>query len=154
MAMRGGPRQRLTGNPLGGIIRDLDRRTRSTTRRSRAVRATDPVPGRPTPPASGAVGASAGPLAAVIVTGPDGRARWQLPTRLDRPPVVTALPLDTTPGDGESTVIVTLEDVTTWYVLVRVWRTRPRRDTGVAAPEGEGVHVHVTATEPSHLAHG
>jgi hypothetical protein len=61
------------------------------------------------------------------------------------PPALSALAADPASEDDDRTVTVTLEDVTTWYALVRVWRTRPRRGRGVTAPAGKGVRLHVTA---------
>ena len=43
MGMRGGPSRRIVANPLGGILRDVDRRTRSTTRRRGTPTQTAPV---------------------------------------------------------------------------------------------------------------
>ncbi|MGJ3558813.1 hypothetical protein ACR6C2_07490 [Streptomyces sp. INA 01156] len=50
------------------------------------------------------------------------------------------------PGDDERTVWAALEEVTAWCVVVRVWRSRPRRGAGVAEQAGPGVRVHVVAT--------
>ncbi|MCF3960603.1 hypothetical protein [Streptomyces fuscigenes] len=151
MARRGGAARLVTGNPLGGMLRDLNRQTRRTTRRSGAPR---PVP----PEGGGSVAVSgpvvlpplpgAAPYAAVVVTGEDGRARWTYPAPLPAPPVLTALPVDPDPGDEDTVVTAVLEVATATEAVVRVWRTRPRRGAGVAAPAGEGVHVHLTAVPP------
>ncbi|WP_413808105.1 hypothetical protein [Streptomyces sp. OE57] len=152
MASRGGPARRLTGNPLGGMLRDLDRRTRSTTRRSRPTPpAGQPGEGRqaplpPLPPPPPVL--PSGPVAAVVATGEDGRARWTYPAPLAAPPVLAAVAIDPAPEDEDRTVSVALEEVTAAYAVVRVWRTRPRRGTGVSSPVGEGVRVHLTAYAP------
>jgi hypothetical protein len=58
---------------------------------------------------------------------------------------VSAVAVDPDPGDDERTVWAALEEVTSWYVTARVWRSRPRRGSGVAEPAGPGVSVHLTA---------
>ncbi|MFF5668785.1 hypothetical protein ACFY8S_01390 [Streptomyces hygroscopicus] len=152
MALRGGPARRLPGNPLGSMLRDIDRRTRTASRRT----GRRPAPDGPAEPREGPQGprGPAGPpgpptpvttAATVAVTGDDGRARWEFPAPYDRPPVLTALPVDPDPG-GDRTVTVALEDVTVAYAVVRVWRTRPVRGQGVADPAGPGASVHLTAT--------
>ncbi|XVV34937.1 hypothetical protein ACQPXT_13205 [Streptomyces sp. CA-100214] len=76
--------------------------------------------------------------------------QWTFPAPYGSPPAVTAVAVDPVPGDDERTVWVVLEEVGAWYATVRVWQTRPRRGTGVAAPAGAGVRVHVWAVaEPS-----
>ncbi|MGW4731848.1 hypothetical protein ACWEQC_22240 [Streptomyces shenzhenensis] len=77
------------------------------------------------------------------MTGEDGRVRWNFPHPLARPPVLSALAVDPAPDDEERTVVVVLEAVTTSYAVVRVWRTRARRGSGVSSPASEGVHVHL-----------
>lgn len=144
MAMRGTPARRLPGNALGGVLRNLDQRARiaGRTRTSGAPREVDPV----SAPEQGApVGGHGRPLGAVVVTAEDGRARWTFPSPYGAPPVVSAVAVDPDPGDGERSVFVAVEEVAAWYVLVRVWRTRARRGTGVAEPAGAGVRVHLTA---------
>jgi hypothetical protein len=146
MAMRGVPARRLVGNPLGGVLRNLDQRARiaGRTRVTGAPREQDPGPVEEQPrPASGA--APGGLLAAVVETGEDGRALWSFPSAYGRPPVVTAVAVDPEPGDDERTVWAVVEEVGAWYATVRVWRSRPRRGSGVAAPAGAGVRVHVMA---------
>jgi len=152
MALRGSPTRRIPGNPLGGILRDVDRRSRSTTRRAGRRPAADAA----APPSPGPRGerGPAGPpgppgpattAATVATTGDDGRARWTFPAPYPAPPVLTALPVDPDPGD-DRTVTCALETVTAEYAVVRVWRTRARRGHGVADPAGPGVLVHLTAT--------
>lgn len=88
------------------------------------------------------------PLAAVVVTGPDGRATWTYGRTLPQPPVVGALALDPDPGD-ESPVLVVLEAVTGVEATVRVWCVRPVAgvtDVLPVVPAGAGVEVHFTAT--------
>lgn len=153
MARRGGPTRLLTGNPLGGMLRDLDRRSRSTTRRSGTSRPAEPEQpreGRVTalpPPPSLPVASRPRTAATVVVAGEDGRARWTFPVPFSGPPVLTALPVDPAPEDEERTATVALEEVTPTHAVVRVWRTRARRGSGVASPAGDGVRVHLVAYE-------
>ncbi|MFD8509725.1 hypothetical protein ACFV27_01065 [Streptomyces antimycoticus] len=144
----------MPGNPLGGMLRDLDRRTRTTTRRTGRQAAEDEA----TQPRTGPRGARgpAGPpgapgpsttAATVATTGEDSRARFDFPAPYAAPPVLTALAVDPEPEDDRA-VTVALETVTEAYAVVRVWRTRPRRGQGVAAPAGPGITVHLTASAP------
>ncbi|WP_405893676.1 hypothetical protein OG272_15595 [Streptomyces sp. NBC_00104] len=151
MAMRGGAMRRMPGNPLGGMLRDLDRRTRTTTRSTgRRAPAGDPPAGEAGSPGErgpeGPPGRST--TAAIVTTGDDGRARWMFPAPYALPPVLTALPVDPEPG-GDRTVTVALEEVTETCAVVRVWRTRPKRGHGVTDPAGPGLFVHLTATAVS-----
>lgn len=147
MALRGGPGRRVQNNPLGGILRDLDRRTRSTTRRRSKSEPAPPVEGprgrRGAPGPAGPAGELPG-AATVLVTGEDGRARWDYPAPFALAPVLTAVAVDPDP-DGATTVLVALEAVEAGYAVLRVWSTLPRRTPGVAAPAAAGVRVHVTA---------
>ena len=146
MAIRGSAARRMVGNPLGGVLRTLDQRSRiaGRTRVSGAPREEDPGPAEAPPrPTGGAV--PGGLVAAVVETGEDGRAQWSFPAAYGRPPVVTAVAVDPEPDDDERTVWAVVEEVGAWYATVRVWRTRPRRGSGVAAPAGAGVRVHVMA---------
>lgn len=122
MAMRGGPARRLVGNPLGGMLRDLDRQARSTTRRRRT-----PVPGQGDAVASLVGGVRRG----VVRTGEDGRARWSYGAPYAGVPVLTALPV------GSRPVVCVAEEVTPTYAVVRAWSPR-------GEPVG-GVEVHLTA---------
>lgn len=148
MASRGSAGRRMQGNPLGGILRDLDRRSRVTTRGAarrdpgapvKVVQGPPGPPGKTGPPGPGAVVSGA-----VVVTGDDGRARWDFPSPYATAPVVSAVAVDPDPG-GPLAVMVVLEVVDVAYVVVRVWRTRPLRGAGVVEPVGAGVSVHVTA---------
>jgi hypothetical protein len=146
MAMRGGPARRVVGNPLAGVLGHLDQRARIGGRR----RTSNPQDGErqdQAPPSAPAarVAAPGAPLAAVLTTGEDGRARWEFPAPYGISPAVTAVAVDPDPGDDERTVWATLEEVTGWCATVRVWRTRPRRGSGVAEAAGAGVRVHVMA---------
>ncbi|MER6367457.1 hypothetical protein ABT255_03590 [Streptomyces mirabilis] len=144
MATRGTPARRLVGNPLGGVLRNLDQRARiaGRTRTSGAPREQDSVPQEPTRTTPWAAG---GPVAAVLETGEDGRAAWTFMTPYSGRPAVTAVAVDPEPGDDERTVWATLEEVTAWCVVVRVWCSRPRRGAGVAEPAGPGLSVHLMA---------
>ncbi|MFE0545221.1 hypothetical protein [Streptomyces sp. NPDC058891] len=144
MGLRGGPTRRLPGNALGGMLRDLDRRSRT------------PSPGRgrrreqkaaQSERQEAAQTAAVAPAATVAVTSEDGRAHWKFPACFATPPVLTAVPVDPDPEDDERTVTVAVEEVTTWYAVVRVWRTCPRRGHGVASPVGDGVRVHLVAID-------
>jgi hypothetical protein len=145
MAIRGTPARRVVGAPLVGVLRSLDQRARiaGRTRTSSGPREQDP--GLPEPAGTAPQAALGGPVAAVVETGEDGRATWTFPASYSGRPVVTATAVDPEPGDDERTVWATLEEVTAWCVVVRVWRSRPRRGTGVAEPVGPGVGVHLTA---------
>ncbi|MFF3654852.1 hypothetical protein [Streptomyces olivochromogenes] len=145
MATRGTPARRLVGNPLGGVLRNLDQRARiaGRTRTSGAPREQDPVPQESTRMTPAAAPGS--PEAVVLETGEDGRATWTFVSPYGGRPAVTAVAVDPEPGDDERTVWATLEEVTAWRVVVRVWRSRPRRGSGVAEPAGPGVSVHLTA---------
>ncbi|MFD8774465.1 hypothetical protein [Streptomyces sp. NPDC059916] len=129
------------------LLRDIDRRTRSTTRRSRPAvppqpaRDADPGPVTPRPaPAPPTV------AAAVVETGTDGRARWTFPTPFSRPPALAALPVDPNPADDTGTFMATLETVDETYAELRVWRTGVPPAVGGIEPAGAGIHVHLTAT--------
>lgn len=141
MAHRGSPARRVVGNPFGGVLGEVGRRSRATSRRRGAPGQQDPAGSEVTRPVAAA---GTGALAAVLETDDDGRARWAFGTTFPAAPVLTALPVDPDP-DGDGTVLAALEEVGTWYAVVRVWRTRPRRGQGVAAPAGPGLRVHVTA---------
>ncbi|MEU6497310.1 hypothetical protein ABZ890_44340 [Streptomyces sp. NPDC046984] len=128
------------------MLRDLDRRSRMPSpgrgrRREQEAQEEEPREAART--------AAAVPAASVAATGEDGRARWKFPTSYAAPPVLTALPVDPDPGDDERTVTVAVavEEITTWYAVVRVWQTRPRRVHGVASPVGEGVRMHLVAVD-------
>jgi hypothetical protein len=137
----------MVGNPLGGVLRSLDQRARiaGRTRTGGASLERDPAPQDVTRTAP--VAAPGGLVAAVLTTGEDGRATWAFPAAYGGRPAVTVTVLDPEPGNDERTVWAALEEVTAWSVVVRVWRTRPRRGTGVAEPAGPGVSVHLTAVD-------
>ncbi len=143
MAMRGSPTRRVVGSPLAGVLGHLDQRARigGRKRTSSGTREEDPPAQVPAAP----VATPDGPLAAVLVTDGGSRARWTFPAPYGTPPAVTAIAVDPDPSDDEGTVWAVLEDVTARHATVRVWRTRPRRGSGVATPAGQGVSVHVLA---------
>lgn len=144
MATRGSPSRRMQGNPLGGILRDLDQRAR-TSGRTRKKPPADPVPGPrgPRGPAGqqGLPGGLTG-AAAVIVTGDDGRARWEYPAVFAAAPVIIAVAVD---PEGGSPVLAVLEEAEAAYAVLRVWWLQPRPASGLIEPAGAGVRVHVTA---------
>ena len=127
---------------MASLLRDMDRRTRTTTRRARPAPRKQEPPSTSPPPAPSAPSA----IAAVIPTGEDGRVRWTYPRALAAPPVIGALAVDPDPADDGSTVLAALETVTVEGVDLRVWRTRPLCGSGVAQPAGAGLLVHITAT--------
>ncbi|MFD8820867.1 hypothetical protein ACFV1C_00610 [Streptomyces sp. NPDC059605] len=146
MALRGSAARRTPDNPLGGVLRDLDRRTRSIEHQPK----TTPEPGPPGPPGEpGPVGPAGppglAPAAAALVTDDAGRATWTLPVALPVPPVISAVAVAPERDDGPLTV--TAEDVTGATVTVRVWRTQPVLGLGLLpAVPAPGVTVHLTAT--------
>ena len=132
MTIRGTAGRRVPGNPLAGVLRDLNRRTRATTRRTASSSGEAPArsPGPAAPPRPPARSA------AVVETGEDGRARWEYPRPFGAPPVLTALPAGTGPA------VAVLEAATAAYAVVRVWGPD-------GSPAGAGVRVHLTATSAS-----
>jgi hypothetical protein len=134
MALRGSPMRRMVGNPLGGVLRDLDRRSRPTTRRRNGPREQE------TPDVLEGLRGSAGSpgpsaqayAAAVVVTGEDGRARWIYPAPFSGSPTLTALP-------GGHVPAVPVEEVIAACAVLRVW-------TLSGSPAPSGVPVHATAT--------
>jgi hypothetical protein len=131
MGMRGGPARRIVANPLGGILRDVDRRTRSTTRRRGSATSPAAVEVPEAPPARPRSSPAA---AAVLETDQDGRARWSFPCQFAVPPVLSALPT------GDRLLVAVVEEVTGIDAMFRVW-------TGGGIPAGPGVLLHVRATE-------
>ncbi|MCX5326270.1 hypothetical protein [Streptomyces sp. NBC_00120] len=147
MAMRGSATWRTPGSPMVSFLRDIDRRTRTTTRRSRP--ATPPQPPKEAGPEPATVSLAAAPptvVAAVVETGEDGRAQWEFPPAFSRPPALTALPVDPNAADDTGTFVAALESVSETHAELRVWRTRPLPDLGAVEPAGAGIRVHVTAT--------
>ncbi|MFJ2882489.1 MULTISPECIES: hypothetical protein [unclassified Streptomyces] len=144
MALRGSAARRSPDNPLGGVLRDLDRRTRSIEHQPK----TNPEPGPAGPPGEPGPAGPAGPAlaaAAAVLTDEDGRATWTFPVALPVPPVISAVAVAPERDDGPLTV--TAEDVTGATVTVRVWRTRPVLGLGILpAVPAPGVTVHLTAT--------
>lgn len=174
MASRGSAAHRNPSNPLGGILRDLNRRTR-TASVQQAQRRPGPagesgapgergpagergVPGLPGVPGSpgergergeqGQPGPPGAPGTVVLAgrteTLDDGRATWEYGP-LPAPPVIGAVAVADGHDHGPLTVV--LEEVTTTRTTVRVWRARPILGLGLlpAVPAGSGVMVHMTA---------
>lgn len=130
MALRNTPGKRLVGNPLGGILRDLDRQTRRTTRRRGSTRPAAAVEGQEAEQGT--------PLAAVVATDGDGRVRWEYEGRFAAPPVLSALPVSGVP------IVATVEEVTAGYAVLQTW---------VGTARAPYVTLHVTAVEgPSRAA--
>lgn len=139
MARRGGPSRRMQNNPLGSILRDLDRRSRSSTRRGGK---SEPAPTMEGPRGQRGPRGPAGPpgdlpgAATVLVTEKDGRARWDYGELFDRQPVLTASIA------GLGPLLAVWETAEESHAVLRVWSV----PTGT--PAGAGVHVHVSA-EPA-----
>ncbi|MFE5094583.1 hypothetical protein ACFRCI_30585 [Streptomyces sp. NPDC056638] len=147
MALHGSAPRRSPDNPLAGVLRDLDRRTRSIEHQPKS--SPEPGPrGETGPPGPqgdpGPPGPS--PAATVAVTDRDGRATWTFDVPLATSPVVSAVAAD--PGHGErGPLTVTVEEATETSVVVRVWRTRPVLGLGLLpAVPAAGVDVHLMAT--------
>ncbi|MFE0763676.1 hypothetical protein [Streptomyces smyrnaeus] len=127
----------MIGNPMGGLLRDIDRRSRSTTRRGRSPKPREEAGPLPEPvelpPRAGGV----------VVTRFDGRARIEYGAAgFAGAPVITAVPVDPAPSDDEVTVFAVVEEVDQEAAVVRVWRLG---DVPLS-PAGPGIRVHVTAT--------
>lgn len=149
MALRGSAARRSPDSPLTGVLRDLNRRTRSMENRRVPRKAAEPgapgpagAPGRPGPPGPPGVAGRTGragkmPGATVAVTGEDGRARWVFDKAYKTPPVVGALPVG-------GPLLVTLETVTAEEAVVRVWAPG---GAGGVVPAGAGVSIHLTAVQ-------
>ncbi|MFE3032910.1 collagen-like protein [Streptomyces canus] len=159
MAVRGSAARR-TLDPMGGVLRDLSRQSRTLSRKpgrrgqpgERGEQGPQGEPGLPgAPGAAGDRGEpgppGAPPAAAVLTTGEDGRATWTYSAPFASPPVISALAVDPHPQD-DHTVNVTLEEVTTSSATVRVWQTQPLFGLGLlpSKPAGAGFQVHVTAS--------
>ena len=128
---------------MGSLLRDMDRRTRTTTRRAGTAGAqqqeASPPADEPTAPRA------AERQAVVAVTEEDGRLRWTYSRPFAQLPVLTAVPVDPAPGSGFGPVVVALEDVTETYADVRAWRVGQQEEAAAAVP---GVSVHLTASAP------
>ncbi|MFZ3595028.1 hypothetical protein [Streptomyces sp. BH104] len=145
MALRGSSTRRSLGSPMIGLLRDLDRRTRTTARRKRPTTAAQPDKQAEPDPVTAPTAPTA--AAAVIETDEEGRARWTFPARFHRAPVLSALPVDPAPDDVTSSVVATLETATEAEAVLRVLATRPLPSVGWAVePVGSGIRVHLTAT--------
>ncbi|MEV3895287.1 hypothetical protein [Streptomyces anulatus] len=133
----------MQGNVLGGILRDLDRRTRVSTRPVGGGGPVPPVEGPRGPRGPAGPPGAPGGAATVLTTGEDGAALWEFPEPFDGVPVLGAVAVDPVPGGGDP-VTVTVESVDAVRAVLRVWWLRPRPHSGLIAPAG-GVQVHVTA---------
>ncbi|MFE7400078.1 hypothetical protein [Streptomyces sp. NPDC057557] len=141
MALRGSAPRRSPDNPLAGVLRDLDRRTRSIEHRPK----TSPGPGPQGEPGPRGTEGPPGPApaATIVVTDHEGRATWVFGAPLAAPPIISAVPV----AQEDGPLTVTAEEVTRTFVTVRVWRTRPVLGLGLlpAVPAAR-VDVHLTAT--------
>jgi hypothetical protein len=151
MAYRGPASRRLPDNPLGGVLRDLERTGRKGG--PQGPQGQVGPQGEPGPPGEQGPRGERGapPAAAVVVTGADGRALWTFETPFTAPPVISALAVDPNPAD-DRTVTAALEAVSATSVTVRVWATQPLLGLGVLplVPATAGVQVHLTASgEPA-----
>lgn len=143
MAMRGGPARRLVGNPLGGVLRASERAARRPTRRAPAP---EPAEASPEPREAVQVRPVAVPraagAAAVVSTGPGGRAVWCPDPGLGEL-VVSAV----VAGPGGPYAVSVLEDVP-GRVVLQVWEL-VRHGRGMRwAEAGVCVRVHVTGSRP------
>ncbi|MFD9903935.1 hypothetical protein [Streptomyces sp. NPDC059063] len=140
MALRGSPAYRLQDNPLGGVLRDLDRRSRAATRR-RGKTTPATTPEAPDKAAEGRAGprgprgpqgppGEAAAFPVVAVTDEEGRARITFPAGHEEQPVVTVTAV------GAAPLLPVLEEVTPGHVIVRVWLPE-----GMPAPAGIQVHL-------------
>ncbi|WP_329368686.1 hypothetical protein OG896_24440 [Streptomyces sp. NBC_00669] len=145
MGVQGSAAHRGGTDPLGGVLRELGRRSR----RERMYRAR-PVEGQPGP--EGARGPrgprgepgppGSAPDASVVTTGADGRAYRDLPVPLGGRPVVCAVPV----ASGGQHLVVVVEAADEHGVAVRVWGPGGHPAAGVdvhlvvhtAAPEAAG----------------
>lgn len=143
MAVRGMPTSRIPGNPMAGVLRDLNRAARRSRRRPRPEQP-EPLDGTPAPrPAESRRAAAlwSGPAATVAVTDANGMASWRFALPFELPPVIGALPVSRgVLGRGEA-LTVDIQDVSPEAVIVRVWRITS--DSVLVAPAG--VQVHLTA---------
>ncbi|NGO66815.1 hypothetical protein [Streptomyces boncukensis] len=126
--------RRVPGNPMASILRDIDRRTRATTRRARPAR-----PEAEEQPAAPAQAAQAAPkptppgvAAFALVTGEDGGARVEFARPFAAPVVVASV-------IGAGTGVAVVEEVTYRHAVVRVVSS-----SGTRTPR---VPVHVIVTE-------
>lgn len=148
MAQRGTPTSQLAGNPLGGVLRDLSRRTRSTTKRRgsppRIVEGPQGKRGQDGP--RGPAGKDGTVVhAAVVHTDDDGRAVLQLPP-VDEGQELVLTALATAPeGAGDVLAWAVLETIGPELAVLRVWVARPLEGPAAAVPAGAGAAVHVTA---------
>lgn len=145
MAVRGTPANSLQNNALGGVLRDLSRRTRSTTRRGgkpvQGAEGQEGKPGKPGP--AGRDGTTV--HAAVVHTDEDGRAVLSLPP-VDEGRELVLTALATVPeGEVDTIAWAVLEAIGPEFAVLRVWAGRPLEGPVSAVPVGAGVAVHVTA---------
>ncbi|MGV2914534.1 hypothetical protein [Streptomyces alfalfae] len=152
MAVRGTSARRSTEGPLSGVLRDLDQRTRRMDNRRRATPAeAEPAasgpqgkPGPPGPP--GAPGRTA--AAAIVRTGPGGRAVW-CPDPAHGELVVSAVA-----AGPNGPYIVDVETAEPGRVVLRVWAL-VRHGRGMRwARAAEGTPVHVTGSRPGEAPAG
>lgn len=139
MALRGGMARRVPGNPMASILRDIDRRTRTTTRRARPAARTEPdeQPTEPEPaPAQAApkppVQAAVVVAAFAVVTGEDGGVRVEFPRPFAAPVVVASV-------IGSASAVAVVDEVASSHAHVSVLSGTDSRRT-----PGSSVHVIVT----------
>lgn len=145
MAVRGSAARRTTGNPLVGVLRDLDQRSRRMANRRRpAPPAAEVEPGPPGPRGrSGPPGEPGRTVAAAVVrTVPGGRAVWCPDPELGEL-VVSAV----VAGPGGPFTVSVLEEGP-GRVVLQAWEL-VRHGRGTRWTEAEaGVRVHVTGSRP------
>jgi hypothetical protein len=145
MAVRGTPASSLQGNALGGVLRDLSRRTRSTTKRGGAGKGAQGERGEQGKPGPRGPAGKDGTTvhAALVHTDGDGRAVLTLPEVEEGQELILSA-LATAP-DGDALAWVVLESMCPELAVLRVWAARPLDGPVSAVPVGAGVAVHVTA---------
>ncbi|MBA0053421.1 hypothetical protein E0L36_21850 [Streptomyces sp. AJS327] len=130
--------RRVPGNPMGSILRDIDRRTRTTTRRARPAARTEPDE-QPTEPEPVPVQTAPKPptpwgvAAFTLVTGEDGGVQVEFPRPFASPVVVASV-------IGSASAVAVVDEVTSSHAYVSVLR-------GTDARRAPGSSVHVIVTE-------
>ncbi|KPI33257.1 hypothetical protein OV450_1345 [Actinobacteria bacterium OV450] len=156
MAVRGSASRRVPGNPMAGVLRDLNRSARRVSRRSgggaggSAVEEVDPPIVLPPPEKRRPAALWPGPAAAVVTTGPEGRAVWRFPAPFSAPPVIGAVPVWAGPYGGGEAVAAAIEKVSEEAVTVQVWLVTAAEV--LAGPAG--MPVHLTAVPAGRGAQG
>lgn len=113
MAVRNSATRLIPGNPLGSVLRNIDRKARSTTRRAAATPAPAPAPDPTPPPVTPGVFA----VGHLTTTLPSGQVTWTL---RPRPPAGSVLYGQGT-AFGPTAGTVTVFDKGPDYITFRTW---------------------------------